>query len=65
MWTDNLVIYKIKSYLIFFRTNVGVHKKHSPLVTSLYNQVYFAREDQFNLSMVSSDTWSDNYVQTS
>ena len=64
MLTDNYVFIKSKSYLNFC-TSTGIHKKPSPrLSTNVYSLVYFDRRDQFNPSMGSSDTWSDNYGQT-
>ena len=60
MWADNLVFYKSKSYLIFYK--YWRSQKTSRLSTNLYNQVYFDCRDQFNPSMGSSDTWSDNIM---
>ena len=66
MLPDNRVFYKSKSYLIFFCTSIGIHKRPSPRsLTNLYNLVYFDCRDQFNPSKGSSETWSDNYGQTS
>ena len=53
-----------KSYLIFVQV-LAFTKKPSPLSKILYDQVYFDRRDQFDQSMGSSDTWSDNSDQTS
>ena len=61
MLTDNRVFIKIKSksYLSLCK-----HWHSQKAFTSFVNLVYFDRRDQFNPSMGSSDTWSDNYGQT-
>ena len=62
MWTDNLVFYKSKSYLIFvqvlaFTKRLLVYQQNS---ITRYILTVWTRP-----SMGLSDTWSDDYGQTS